>query len=271
MAKDNLPFHTIVWPATVIGTGEPWTMASYIKGFNWLTYYGGKFSTSQKRGVFMNDALDIYPADYWRYFLLSLSPESDDSDFTWEIFASTVNKDLAGNFGNFVNRTLKLTAAQLGPSIPDGGQPGEMEARLEVDCRSAMDDYRECLSRMEFRKAVLALKRLWSLGNSYIDTRAPWNLLKADRDEAAMVLRTCINLVRVFALASEPIIPYAAETVMSALGLTHYERQAKLADAADLTALSAGRPFEVPPPLFARVQSADIASLTERFGGTGPA
>lgn len=271
LAKDNLPFHTIVWPATVIGTGEPWTMASYIKGFNWLTYYGGKFSTSQKRGVFMNDALDIYPADYWRYFLLSLSPESDDSDFTWEIFASTVNKDLAGNFGNFVNRTLKLTAAQLGPSIPDGGQPGEMEARLEADCRSAMNDYRECLSRMEFRKAVLALKRLWSLGNSYIDTRAPWNLLKADRDEAAMVLRTCINLVRVFALASEPIIPYAAETVMSALGLTHDERQAKLADAADLTALSAGRPFEVPPPLFARVQSADIASLTERFGGTGPA
>lgn len=271
LAKDNLPFHTIVWPATVIGTGEPWTMASYIKGFNWLTYYGGKFSTSQKRGVFMNDALDIYPADYWRYFLLSLSPESDDSDFTWEIFASTVNKDLAGNFGNFVNRTLKLTAAQLGPSIPDGGQPGEMEARLETDCRFVMDDYRECLSRMEFRKAVLALKRLWSLGNSYIDTRAPWNLLKTDRDEAAMVLRTCINLVRVFALASEPIIPYAAETVMSALGLTHYERQAKLADAADLTALSAGRPFEVPPPLFARVQSADIASLTERFGGTGPA
>ncbi len=81
MAKDNLPFHTIVWPATVLGTRERWTMAYFIKGFNWLTYCGGKFSTSQKRGVFMDQALDIYPADYWRYFLISMAPEADDSDF----------------------------------------------------------------------------------------------------------------------------------------------------------------------------------------------
>jgi methionyl-tRNA synthetase len=103
-----------------------------------------------------------------------------------------------------------------------------MEARLEVDCRGAMDEYREFLSRMEFRKAVFALRRLWSLGNSYIDARAPWNLLKTDRDEAAMVLRICVNLVRVFALASEPVIPYAAGVVMNALGLTGDERQVRL-------------------------------------------
>ncbi|HHW26778.1 MAG TPA: class I tRNA ligase family protein [Firmicutes bacterium] len=74
-----------------------------------------------------------------------MAPESNDSDFTWEAFATTVNKDLAGNFGNFVNRTLKLTAAQLGSFIPEGGQPGESEARLDADCRAAMDEYREWL------------------------------------------------------------------------------------------------------------------------------
>ncbi|MEN8445772.1 MAG: methionine--tRNA ligase, partial [Cyanobacteria bacterium J06555_13] len=82
MAKDNLPFHTIMWPATILGTREPWKMADYIKGFNWLNYYGGKFSTSSKRGVFLDQALEIAPADYWRYMLMASAPESSDSAFT---------------------------------------------------------------------------------------------------------------------------------------------------------------------------------------------
>ena len=194
-AKDNLPFHTIIWPATILGTREPWTMASYIKGFNWLTYYGGKFSTSQKRGVFMDDALDILPADYWRYFLMSVAPESDDSDFSWGLFSALVNKDLAGTLGNFVNRTLKLTSSKFGNTIPDGGNWGEHEDRLVAECKATMEEYRGALRNFEFRKASLALKKLWSHGNVYIDARAPWSLIKTDRDEAALVLRTCINPV----------------------------------------------------------------------------
>ncbi|MEO0542138.1 MAG: methionine--tRNA ligase, partial [Cyanobacteria bacterium P01_A01_bin.105] len=104
MAKDNLPFHTIMWPATILGSREPWKMADYIKGFNWLNYYGGKFSTSSKRGVFLDQALEIAPADYWRYMLMASAPESSDSAFTWELFQNRVNKELADNLGNFVNR-----------------------------------------------------------------------------------------------------------------------------------------------------------------------
>jgi methionyl-tRNA synthetase len=86
MAKDNVPFHTVMFPATELGIREPWKKVDYVKAFNWLTYYGGKFSTSQKRGVFTDQALDILPADYWRYFLIANAPESDDSSFTWEHF-----------------------------------------------------------------------------------------------------------------------------------------------------------------------------------------
>ncbi|NED83535.1 class I tRNA ligase family protein, partial [Streptomyces sp. SID11233] len=106
MGKDNVPFHSVMFPATQIGTREPWKRVDFLKSFNWLNYYGGKFSTSQHRGVFTHDALELLPADYWRYFMMANAPESDDSSFTWEHFQATVNKDLADTLGNFVNRVL---------------------------------------------------------------------------------------------------------------------------------------------------------------------
>jgi methionyl-tRNA synthetase len=130
MAKDNVPFHTVGFPCTIIGSGEPWKLVDYLKAFNWLNYEGGKFSTSEGRGVFMDDALELLPADYWRYYLLRNAPESDDSDFTWEHFAVTVNKDLADTLGNFVNRTLRFTERAFGASVPEGGAPGEAEEAL---------------------------------------------------------------------------------------------------------------------------------------------
>lgn len=130
MAKDNVPFHTVMFPATELGVREPWKMVDYVKAFNWLTYYGGKFSTSQKRGVFTDQALDILPADYWRYFLIANAPESDDSSFTWEHFTATVNKDLADTLGNFVNRVLSFSKKRFGEEVPAGNAAGEAEAKL---------------------------------------------------------------------------------------------------------------------------------------------
>lgn len=267
MAKDNLPFHTIVWPATILGTREPWTMANYIKGFNWLTYYGGKFSTSQGRGVFMDDALEILPPDYWRYFLMSIAPESDDSDFTWDLFATVVNKDLAGTLGNFVNRTLKLVSSRLGNTIPEGGEWGEHEDKLLAQCKESIQEYRTTLRNFEFRKAALALKKLWTHGNVYIDARAPWNLLKENPGEGALVLRTCINLIRTYAIASSPFIPFTSETLFDALGMTEEERKAGLDDALNLRALEAGRAFKVPPILFRRLDQDEIETYRRRFAG----
>ena len=127
MAKDNVPFHTVSFPVTLIGSREPWTRADQIKGFNWLTYYGGKFSTSQGRGVFMDQALDTFPADLWRWYLFANAPESSDASFTWDGFTVAVNKDLADSFGNLVNRCLTLSAKHYGPVVPAGGAAGERE------------------------------------------------------------------------------------------------------------------------------------------------
>ncbi len=267
MAKDNLPFHTIIWPATIIGTKEPWTLAKFIKGFNWLTYVGGKFSTSQQRGVFMDDALEILPPDYWRYFLISIAPESDDSDFSWDLFAAVVNKDLAGTLGNFVNRTLKLASAKFGNVIPDGGHLGPHENRLQADCHDTLKEYRQYLRKFEFRKASQSLRKLWTHGNVYIDSRAPWNLLKTDPEEAALVLRTCINLIRTFAIASSPIIPFTSDVLYDVLNMSQKERETNLDKALNLSALQGGRPYRVPPILFERLDSKRVAKLKAKFSG----
>lgn len=141
MAKDNIPFHTIMFPATIMGTREPWKLADYIKGFNWLNYYGGKFSTSRQHGIFMDGALEILPADYWRYFLIANAPESDDASFTWELFAAQVNKDLADTLGNFVNRVLTFSRKRFGDQVPAGNPAGDEERQLGEQLATLLTEY----------------------------------------------------------------------------------------------------------------------------------
>ncbi|KUO96505.1 methionine--tRNA ligase [Ferroacidibacillus organovorans] len=267
MGKDNVPFHTVFFPAMILGTCEPWTMASQIKSFNWLTYYGGKFSTSQKRGIFLDDALNLFDADYWRYFLLANAPESTDTSFTWDLFATVLNKDLVGIFGNFINRTLKFVSAQFGNVVPSGGIPTEVEDQLEKDCQKVLSEYRNHFKNLQFRKAIQSLRALWTLGNVYLDRRAPWNLVKENRDEAAMVLRTAINLIRYFAVAAQPVIPFSTAKVFDALRLTDHERQTWINEDIDLCFFEPGRIFTVPEPLFRRIEKSELANLEQRFSG----
>ena len=138
MGKDNVAFHTVSFPATIIGSGEPWKTVDQLKAFNWLNWYGGKFSTSMKRGVFMDQALELLPADYWRWYLTAYGPEHSDAAFTWEQFQSAINKDLADVLGNFVNRIVKFTESKFEGVVPEGGVAGEVEAKLEADLRAVI-------------------------------------------------------------------------------------------------------------------------------------
>ena len=138
MGKDNVPFHTLSFPATILGSGEPWKLVDYIKSFNYLNYDGGQFSTSRNRGIFMDQALEILPPDYWRWWLLSHAPESSDSEFTWENFQQTVNKDLADVLGNFVSRVTKFCRSKFGEVIPSGGTWSQNEKNLEMKLRNAL-------------------------------------------------------------------------------------------------------------------------------------
>ncbi|MFI5818917.1 methionine--tRNA ligase [Streptomyces rishiriensis] len=269
MAKDNVPFHTVMFPATELGVREPWKKVDYVKAFNWLTYYGGKFSTSQKRGVFTDQALAVLPADYWRYFLIANAPESDDSSFTWEHFTATVNKDLADTLGNFVNRVLSFSKKRFGEEVPAGSAPGEAEEKLGEQIAGLLAEYESQMEALQFRKAASALRALWSAGNSYLEEKAPWLEIKTDKDGAALTLRTAMNLIHLYAVVSEPFIPATAKVMREAFSLADDTATWVTADEARvLASVPAGTPFTVPPVLFAKLTDEDLEAYKERFGGT---
>jgi methionyl-tRNA synthetase len=268
MAKDNIPFHTISFPSTILGSREPWKLVDYVKGFNWLNYYGGKFSTSRGVGVFMTDALELLPADYWRWYLIANAPESDDVSFTWELFAATVNKDLADTLGNFVNRTLTFTARRFGEQVPAGGTPGPLEQDLAAALAEAIGAYAEHLERMEFRKAANRLREVWALGNGYLERASPWTTIRDDPQQAACTLRTAINLIRVFAVISAPIVPATSRRLLGVVGQPDAATWLSADITAELAALGPGHPFTVPGVLFGKVSDEHIAAWTERFGGS---
>jgi methionyl-tRNA synthetase len=272
MGKDNIPFHTVGFPCTLMGVNaresQPWKLVDQLKGFNYLDYYGGKFSTSLGRGVFMDQALEILPADYWRWWIMANSPETSDATFTWEQFRDQVNADLADVLGNFVNRICKFAESRFDGQVPEGGEPGEREIQLEADVLMKLRELTGHLEDREFRRATTALRQLWVLGNQYLTEAAPWTAIKTDRDRAAVSVRYGLNLAALFARVSEPFIPFAAEKIALALGEPFPGRWPSLEDATDaLAALPPGRPIAAPEVLFRKVEDAQVAEWRERFGG----
>ncbi len=279
MGKDNVPFHTVGFPCTLIGVNEtqgpdgtwhpadnaPWKLVDTLKGFNWLDYYGGRFSTTHKRGIFMDTALELLPADYWRWWLTANTPEGSDATFTWEQFQAQVNADLADVLGNFVNRILKFTETRFEGVVPEGGQEGPLEIKLAADVAEKLAELTAMLDAAEMRKACQYVRQLWVLGNQYLTEAAPWTAVKTDRDRAAVAVRTGLNLVALFARVSEPFIPFAAEAIAAGVG----ERVPGVWPTAEnaLNLLPPGRSVKAPEVLFRKVEDAQVAEWAERFGG----
>ena len=265
MGKDNVPFHTLSFPATIMGSGEPWKLVDYIKSFNYLNYDGGQFSTSQGRGVFMDQALSILPADYWRWWLLSHAPENSDSEFTWENFQVSVNKDLADVLGNFVSRVTKFCRAKFGEDVPAGGDWGAQEKALMATLENDLRAYEQFMDDMEIRKAAGALRAIWVAGNEYLQSAAPWVVFKDDPARAAAIIRLSLNLIRFYAVLSAPFIPQAAASMLEAMGTDDGGWPEDVETA--LSALPAGHAFEVPEVLFAKIKDEEREEWQERFAG----
>jgi methionyl-tRNA synthetase len=267
MGKDNVAFHTVSFPATIIGSGEPWKTVDALKAFNWLNWYGEKFSTSEGRGVFMDSALELLPPDCWRWYLTTNSPEHSDSAFTWDQLTAAVNRDLADVFGNFVNRILKFCEARYEGVIPEGGEPGPLEHRLFEAVSRRIADLTDQFEAIEVRKSAQALRGLWVLGNEYLQEAAPWTAIKTDPDRAAVIVRTAINLVGLCARVSAPIIPFTTEAVALAVGETWPPVWPSLGGAMELSRLAPGAKTTVPPVLFRKIEESDVAEWAARFGG----
>ena len=265
MGKDNVPFHTLSFPSTILGSGEPWKLVDYIKSFNYLNYDGGQFSTSRGRGVFMDQALEILPSDVWRWWLLSHAPETSDAEFTWEAFQQDVNKDLADVLGNLVSRVTKFCRSKFGEEVPAGGDFGPEEEALIERITTRVRSYESRMDAIDVRKAAAELRAIWVEGNEYLQHAAPWSTFKEDPEKAAAQVRLALNLIRLYAVLSAPFIPETSARLLAAM---------KTEDAswpddvpAALKALPAGHGFTVPENLFAKITDEERADWAARFAG----
>ncbi len=268
MGKDNVPYHSITFPATMLGTEENWTKVDYLKGMSYLTFEGGKFSKSENRGIFAEDAIKEFPADYWRYWLMANAPESSDSSFTFDGFAATVNKDLNGVLGNFAQRVLKMTASKLGETVPQGAEFTADENELIETLQARVNDYFKYMNELEFRKAIAELRSIWVEGNNYITKTEPWTVIKENQERAETILRVCLNLIRIMAILSAPLMPDTAEKMLAKFGLNSNDMPL-LKDfdvKKEITALKAGQPFMVGDALFERITPEKIDELKQKYG-----
>ena len=223
MGKDNVPFHAINFPVTILGSKEPWKLVDYIKGVYWLNYYNDKFSTSRHYGIFMNDALETYPADYWRYYLMSRIPENKDANFTWEDFAELINKDLADVLGNFINRVF----AMIGKNFENYDDVltyknfNELDLKYIQKLKDLVKEYNGNFDKIELRKTANTLRNCWALGNEYITETQPWTL-KNDKERLATVLNTAMIFMSVYSIISEPFITNTARNLQKALNIENF-------------------------------------------------
>jgi methionyl-tRNA synthetase len=266
MGKDNVPFHTLSFPATILGSAEPWKLVDYIKSFNYLNYDGGQFSTSRGRGVFMDQALEILPADYWRWWLLSHAPESSDAEFTWENFQTSVNKDLADVLGNFVSRVTKFCRSKFGEEVPEGDTFTNAEHQVIKDLESHIRTYETQMEAMEVRKSAQELRSIWVLGNEYLQSAAPWATYKENPGWAASQIRIALSMIRIFAIVSKPFIPDAAEKMMAAMNSDDWSWPNDIQ--ASMNVLPPGHAFEVPEVLFSKITDDQREDWQTRFSGT---
>ena len=264
MGKDNVPFHTLSFPVTIMGSGENWKLVDYIKSFNFLNYDGGQFSTSQGRGIFMDQALELLPADYWRWWLLSHAPEYSDSEFTWDDFVNNVNKDLADVLGNFVRRVTKFASTHFDSSIPEC-EWGEKEHQFADDLTRRIRNYEEMLDHIEIRKAARELRAIWAAGNEFLQAKEPWKTIRHSPHEAAATISLCLNLVCLYATLSQPFLPdFALSTHKALNSLDHgWPNEVKQS----LQRLAPGHRFSVPEVAFQKISPQERDSWREKFMG----
>ncbi|KAI3916567.1 hypothetical protein MKW98_026309 [Papaver atlanticum] len=282
MGKDNVPFHTVMFPSTLLGTEENWTLMKTISVTEYLNYEAGKFSKSKGIGVFGNDAKDTkIPSEVWRYYLLTNRPEVSDTLFTWKDLQAKLNSELLANLGNFINRVLSFIAKPsglgYGSIIPDAAnaESHSLTKALAEKVGKLVEQYVEAMEKVKLKQGLKTAMSISSEGNCYLQDSQFWKLYKEDPASCAVVMRTSVGLVYLLASLLEPFIPSFSVEVVKQLNLPS-ELPLSLSDEnGDIS--TARRPWEiipsghkigVPEPLFKELKDEEVEFFREKFAGS---
>jgi methionyl-tRNA synthetase len=273
MGKDNIPFHTVIFPSSLLGSGEKWTMLHHMSSTEYLNYESGKFSKSLGIGVFGTDVMETgIPADVWRFYIFYNRPEKSDTLFTWKDFQEKVNGELIGNLGNLVNRTLSFVSRYYDGKMPEGHGSEEFWKAI----RKSEDEITAALERADLRDAFHLIFELSSFANKTFQDGEPWKKHQGDpaeQQKAKALIRDLSYVVRDIAVMIQPFMPQAAEQIASFFGLSfgkdlvYTKGQGKLSwdDIGKDTGLERVVKSEV---LFSKLEDEKIAELRERYSGS---
>ncbi len=262
IGKDNIPFHTVVFPSSLLGSGRNWTMLYHMSSSEYLNYESGKFSKSKGIGVFGTDVMETgIPADVWRFYIFWNRPETSDYVFTWADFLEKVNGELIGNLGNLVNRTLTFVSRYYGGVIPQGNPDEAFWAKArEIEGRVT-----ENLERADLRDAFRAIFELSDTANKRFQDGEPWKTRNTDPAAAASLISDLTYVLRDLAILMHPYMPSASDKLASLLG---FEVGAAGSAWDSLGTLSGLTCVKAPDVLFAKLDPVYIAELRERYSGS---
>lgn len=252
IGKDNIPFHTIILPALLLASRDDYNLPWNVSSTEFLQFRGETFSKSRKVGIWIDEALELFPADYWRYFLISMRPETKDADFSWEIFIEKVNADLNDTLGNFIHRTLTFINEHFSDTVP---KAKSLDAYDKSVLKSVGKKVATAAQNLEDCKLQAALRNIIAvsrLGNKYLNEKEPWNQVKDDWERAASTLYVAVQLVKTLAVTLVPFIPFTARKLSALLNVSGDVHSQRWSEAAKL--LPAGHKISRSKPLFGKIE-----------------
>ena len=249
IGKDNIPFHSIIWPAILMGEGGL-DLPYDIPANEYLMINGGKLSKSRSNGgaIDIPSVLSRYDADSIRFYLSINMPDTHDTEFTWDDLDTKINNDLVATLGNYYHRCLSFTKKNFG-SIPAGETSPETVAEIE----KTLDEYRELMSVCDFKRAIKAVMELARYGNRYFDSVKPWALIKEDRDACGAAMNEAFRIVKALCVMMWPFLPRSSEKIWGYLGYDGSLESAGL-DAA-LAPMKEGQELQEPVPVYKKIEA----------------
>lgn len=253
IGKDNIPFHVIIFPALLLATHEEYVLPWQVSSTEFILFEGQKFSKSKKIGVWIDEALEIAPAEYWRYVLMATRPEARDANFTWRDFEAHINSELNDVLGNFVHRTLTFINTQFDSKIPEPSDFDPNDNQIKQQIENAPSKIGSLLDQFELKNALAAVIDLARAGNQYLSEREPWHLIKTDRKKTASAIYLASQLVRSIGILISPYLPDTGKGIANQLNQANVF-SLKWSDAGKLD-LKPGHSISKAKPLFHKISA----------------
>ncbi len=219
IGKDNITFHTLILPALLLAVKQGYTLPWNVPSTEYLVFEGEKFSKSKRTGVWIDEALKLYPVDYWRYWLVANRPELKDSGFTWEGFTDGINSQLNDTIGNFIHRTLVFIQRNFKGEVPKPGKLKSEDEAILDEINKCKDDTSTLFNDFKLKDALGRVTGLARSFNKYLNDAAPWQSIKQEPTRAATTLYVGVQGVRALAILLTPFIPSTSKEIWKQLGL----------------------------------------------------